>query len=68
MRAMKELQDAGKIKHIGLSECSADTLRRASKIAKIAAVQWEYSLFTTDIESNGVLDACKESVLLLARL
>ncbi|KAL7418136.1 aldo/keto reductase [Mrakia frigida] len=60
VRALKELQDAGKIRHIGLSECSADTLRRASKVAKIAAVQWEYSLFTTDIETNGVLDACKE--------
>ncbi|CED82670.1 Voltage-gated shaker-like K channel, subunit beta/KCNAB [Phaffia rhodozyma] len=60
VRALKELQTAGKIRYIGLSECSADTLRRASKIAKIHAVQWEYSVFTPDVETNGVLDACKE--------
>ncbi|EJT98638.1 Aldo/keto reductase [Dacryopinax primogenitus] len=60
VRAMKELQDQGKIKYIGLSECSADTLRRASKVAKIDAVQIEYSLFSTDVETNGILDACKE--------
>ena len=39
MKALKELQDQGKIKHIGLSECSANTLRRACKIAQVAAVQ-----------------------------
>jgi len=60
VRAMKELQDAGKVKYIGLSECSADTLRRASKIAHIDAVQIEYSLFETTVEVNGILDACKE--------
>jgi len=60
VKAMQELKEAGKIKHIGLSECSADTLRRASKVAKIDAVQWEYSLWETSVETNGVLDACKE--------
>ncbi|KZT55737.1 Aldo/keto reductase [Calocera cornea HHB12733] len=60
VRALKELQDAGKIRHIGLSECSESTLRRACKIAKIDAVQIEYSLFETSVETNGVLDACKE--------
>ncbi|EJT98628.1 Aldo/keto reductase [Dacryopinax primogenitus] len=60
VRAMQELKDAGKIRYIGLSECSAETLRRASKVAKIDAVQWEYSLWETSIETNGVLDACKE--------
>ncbi|KZT51432.1 Aldo/keto reductase [Calocera cornea HHB12733] len=58
--ALKEAQDAGKISHIGLSECSAATLRRASKVAKIAAVQVEYSMWETFIETSGVLDACKE--------
>lgn len=58
--AMKELQDAGKIRYIGLSEVSAETLRRAYKVAPIAAIQEEYSLFTTDIETNGVLDVCRE--------
>ena len=41
--AMKKLQDEGKVKHLGLSECSAAPLRRASKVAMIAAVQWEAS-------------------------
>ncbi|KZO93624.1 Aldo/keto reductase [Calocera viscosa TUFC12733] len=60
VRAMKELQDAGKVKHLGLSECSATTLRRACKIAKIDAVQIEYSLFETSVETNGILDVCRE--------
>ncbi|EJT98629.1 oxidoreductase [Dacryopinax primogenitus] len=60
VRAMQELKDAGKIKHIGLSECSAETLRRAAKVAKIDAVQWEYSLWETSVEHNGILEACKE--------
>ncbi|KZO93639.1 Aldo/keto reductase [Calocera viscosa TUFC12733] len=58
--AMQKLKEAGKIRHIGLSECSTETLRRASKVAKIDAVEWEYSLWETSIETNGVLDACKE--------
>ncbi|KZO93640.1 Aldo/keto reductase [Calocera viscosa TUFC12733] len=58
--AMQKLKEAGKIRHIGLSECSAETLRRASKVAKVDAVQWEYSLWETSIETNGVLEACKE--------
>ncbi|KZT51414.1 Aldo/keto reductase [Calocera cornea HHB12733] len=60
VKAMQELKDAGRIRHIGLSECSAETLRRAAKVAKIDAVQTEYSLWETSIETNGVLDACKE--------
>lgn len=47
---LKELQDAGKIRHIGLSECSSDTLRRASKVAHIAAIQVEYSPCALEIE------------------
>lgn len=60
VKAMKELQDAGKVKHLGLSEVSADTLRRACKIAHIDAVQMEYSPFSLEIEKLGLLSACKE--------
>jgi aryl-alcohol dehydrogenase-like predicted oxidoreductase len=62
IETMVELKNAGKIKHLGLSECSADTLRRACKVHHIAAVQIEYSPFTMDIEDPkiGLLDACRE--------
>jgi len=60
VRAMEPLRQAGKVRYLGLSECSADTLRRACKVAKIDAVQWEYSLWETSVETNGVLQACKE--------
>jgi len=60
MAALVQLQKEGKIRHIGLSECSAHTLRRAYKVAPVAAVQIEYSPWTLDIEENGLLDACKE--------
>jgi len=50
----------GKIKYIGLSECSEETLRRAHKIHPISCVQIEYSPWTLDIETNGVLDTCRE--------
>ncbi|KAJ2844472.1 hypothetical protein J3B02_004953, partial [Coemansia erecta] len=58
--AMAELVKEGKVRYLGLSECTADELRRAYKVHPIAAVQSEYSLCTTDIERNGVLDACRE--------
>ncbi|MEO6848296.1 MAG: aldo/keto reductase [Chthoniobacterales bacterium] len=57
---MSQLIDAGKIRTIGLSEASADTLRRASVIHPIAALQSEYSLWTRDPEPNGVLTASLE--------
>ncbi|KIW35163.1 uncharacterized protein PV07_01877 [Cladophialophora immunda] len=62
VKAMKELQDAGKVKYLGLSECSAETLRRACKVAHIDALQIEYSPFSMDIESPqiGLLKACRE--------
>ena len=56
--ALAGLVEAGKVRHIGLSECSAATLERAAKVATITAVQWEYSLFTRDCE-QGVLDVCR---------
>ncbi|OJD33538.1 aldo keto reductase [Diplodia corticola] len=62
VRAMAELQAAGKIRHIGLSECSAASLRRACAVAKVAAVQVEYSPFALDAEAErvGLLRACRE--------
>jgi aryl-alcohol dehydrogenase-like predicted oxidoreductase len=50
--AMAELVQAGKVRHIGLSEASPDTIRRADRVHPIAAVQTEYSLFTRDPEDE----------------
>ncbi|KAJ5247488.1 Aldo/keto reductase [Penicillium chermesinum] len=50
MKALVELKDAGKVKHIGLSECSAETLRRACAVHPVACVQIEYSLSCMEIE------------------
>ena len=57
--AMAELVRAGKIKHIGLSEASPQTLRRATAVHKITALQTEYSLWSRDPE-DGVLATCRE--------
>ncbi len=57
--AMAELVKAGKIGHIGLSEPSVDTLRKAHRVHPITAVQSEYSLWSRDPE-DGVLGACRE--------
>ena len=57
--AMAELVAAGKVKHLGLSECSAATLRRAVAVHPIAAVQSEYSLFSRDVEQD-VLPTMRE--------
>ncbi|QYS92878.1 Aldo_ket_red domain-containing protein [Trichoderma simmonsii] len=51
IQVMVELKNEGKIHHLGLSECSANTLRRASAIHPIAAVQMEYNPFSVEIES-----------------
>ena len=59
MGAMAELVAAGKISHVGLSEMSADTLRRAHAVHPVAAMQTEYSLWTRNPEI-AVLDACAE--------
>ncbi|KAH6646555.1 aldo-keto reductase [Truncatella angustata] len=59
---MVKLKQQGKIRYLGLSEVSAETLRRACAVHPISAVQMEYSPFTTDIEDPkiGVLEACRE--------
>jgi len=50
--AMAELVRAGKVRHIGLSEASAETIRRAHAVHPIAALQTEYSLWTRDVEQE----------------
>jgi aryl-alcohol dehydrogenase-like predicted oxidoreductase len=57
--ALKRLVEAGKVHTIGLSEVSADTLRKAAKVHPIAALQTEYSLWTRNPEI-AVLQACEE--------
>ncbi|MCP3063099.1 aldo/keto reductase [Myxococcus sp. K38C18041901] len=57
--AMAQLVREGKVRHLGLSEVDADTLRRASKVHPIAALQSEYSLWSREPE-DGVLQACRE--------
>jgi aryl-alcohol dehydrogenase-like predicted oxidoreductase len=58
--AMAELVQQGKIRHIGLSEAAPETIRRAHAVHPVTAVQTEYSLWTRDPETNGVLDTCRE--------
>lgn len=57
--AMAELVAAGKVRHLGLSEAGADTLRRASAVHPIAALQSEWSLWSRDIEAD-IVPACRE--------
>ncbi|MEU9348387.1 aldo/keto reductase [Streptomyces sp. NPDC048278] len=57
--ALAELVAEGKVRHIGLSEASAETIRRADAVHPVAAVQTEYSLWTRDPEDE-VLPACRE--------
>ncbi|SOE79838.1 Predicted oxidoreductase [Streptomyces sp. OV198] len=58
--AMGELVDAGKVRHIGLSEASPQTIRRAHRIHPLTAVQTEYSLFERGIEQDGVMATLNE--------
>jgi aryl-alcohol dehydrogenase-like predicted oxidoreductase len=57
--AMAELVKEGKIKYIGLSEASAESLRRANKVHPITALQTEYSILTRDVEGD-ILNTCRE--------
>jgi aryl-alcohol dehydrogenase-like predicted oxidoreductase len=59
VEAMAKLVTEGKVRHLGLSEVSPDTLRRACGIHPITAVQTEYSLWSRDPE-DGILAACRE--------
>jgi aryl-alcohol dehydrogenase-like predicted oxidoreductase len=57
--AMARLVEQGKVRHIGLSEASADTIRRAHRVHTVSALQTEYSLWSRDPE-DGILDVCRE--------
>lgn len=57
---VRDLIAQGKVKHFGMSEPSAATLRRAHAVQPVAMLQNEYSLWTRQVESNGILDACDE--------
>ena len=57
---MQELVDAGKVRFLGLSEAQPEDLRRAAATATISSLQTEYSLFTRDVERNGVLETCED--------
>jgi aryl-alcohol dehydrogenase-like predicted oxidoreductase len=59
--AIKDLISEGKVLHFGLSEASAETIRRAHAVQLVTAVQTEYSFMERDVEKNGVLKTCEES-------
>lgn len=58
--AVKDLIAQGKVLHFGLSEASVASIRRAHSVQPVAAVQSEFSLWTRNVELNGVLAACEE--------
>jgi aryl-alcohol dehydrogenase-like predicted oxidoreductase len=58
--ALAELVAAGKIRYLGISEASPESIRAAHAVAPISAIQTEYSLFTRDVEDNGVLAVARE--------
>ncbi len=55
-----ELIKEGKVLHWGMCEVSADTIRKAHAICPLTAIQSEWHLMHRDVETNGVLDACRE--------
>jgi aryl-alcohol dehydrogenase-like predicted oxidoreductase len=57
--AMAELVAAGKVRHLGLSEAAPETIRRAHAVHPITALQTEWSLWTRDPETDGVLDTVR---------
>ena len=58
--ALGELVAAGKVRYLGISEASAESIRRAHATSPLTAVQTEYSLFTRDVETDGVLATARE--------
>jgi aryl-alcohol dehydrogenase-like predicted oxidoreductase len=64
--AMGELVQAGKVRYLGLSECSGATLRRANAVHPIVALQSEYSLFSRDIEDDALAAARETGTALVA--
>jgi aryl-alcohol dehydrogenase-like predicted oxidoreductase len=60
MGAMSRLVEEGKVRYLGLSEVSADILRRAHAVHPLTALQTEYSLFDRGVEETGALQASRE--------
>ncbi|MGE7139424.1 aldo/keto reductase [Luteibacter sp. NPDC031894] len=58
--AMARLVEEGKVRHLGLSEASAESIRKAASVHPITALQSEYSLWTRDPETTGSLAACRD--------
>ncbi len=58
--AMRELVEAGKVRHLGISEAAPPTIRRAHAVHPVTALQTEYSLWSRDPETNGVLETVRE--------
>lgn len=58
--ALGELVSEGKLRYLGISEASPESIRTAHAAAPLSAVQTEYSLFTRTVESNGVLETLRE--------
>jgi aryl-alcohol dehydrogenase-like predicted oxidoreductase len=57
---VKDLIAAGKVRHLGLSEPGAQTVRRAHAVQPVTTLQNEYSLWTRGVETNGILETCEE--------
>lgn len=58
--ALSELVTEGKVRYLGLSEASAETIRRAHSVHPVTALQTEWSLWTRDVEGNGILETTRE--------
>jgi aryl-alcohol dehydrogenase-like predicted oxidoreductase len=58
--ALSELVTAGKVRHLGISEAAPETIRRAHAVHPVTAVQTEWSLWTRDVEDDGVLATVRE--------
>jgi aryl-alcohol dehydrogenase-like predicted oxidoreductase len=58
MGELKKIVEEGKVKYVGLSEASADTIRRAHAVHPVTAVQLEWSLWTRDIEED-IIPLCR---------
>src|SRR5215213_307856 len=58
--AMAELVEAGKVRYLGISEAAPETIRRAHAVHPVTALQTEWSLWTRDVEHNGVLGTVRE--------
>ncbi|MEO7982107.1 MAG: aldo/keto reductase [Sporichthyaceae bacterium] len=58
--ALAEVVQAGKVRHLGISEAAPGTIRRAHAVHPVTALQTEWSLWTRDVEDDGVLDTVRE--------